>query len=649
MALFGIFFFFFLHLLTDFIGALYAVGLLGVSIPPETAVLVLFFSPAVLLFARRKLTVSGLFILGAAVLLSGAVEGMLPTRSRMLIAGVGVGLSLVFFPALISHLSTGNRQMAASTMGLGLALATAARILFQAWNSGVEPSGSWAATAAVWLLALLGSALLPGALQSPARSAPQQAQASFWRLAGLATGILAALCLVYFAFGSPQVMACWADASYPLLLALQSLALAAGAALILIQANGRMRLSARLIVGWNVLFVAALILAILPYQIRFILDLSAYPWFEPQMNAGLSFAAQLLLYAAVFLAPVILLDFSLFMREIFNSGASIRRLGGAFLLASLFLLVVIFAQVLTTIYDYMPVVGPLFRDRFWLVFLIVGLALGLPILLVRQKSSEIATLPAAAPVISVALIGLAALGGALLTAERPSPPVEAQASLRVLTYNIQQGYDAEGQKSETELLELLKQVDADVIGLQESDTARISGSNADLVRYLADGLNLYSYYGPKTVTGTFGIAILSKYPLQNPRTFYLYSLGEQTAAIQAEIDAASATWQVFVTHLGNGGPIEQQENVLQAVDELEPVILMGDFNFRPDTEQYGLTTSVLDDAWLVKWPDGTDDTGYNPARRIDHIFVSRGVQVLDARHLTGPESDHPGVLIMVQP
>jgi endonuclease/exonuclease/phosphatase family metal-dependent hydrolase len=158
---------------------------------------------------------------------------------------------------------------------------------------------------------------------------------------------------------------------------------------------------------------------------------------------------------------------------------------------------------------------------------------------------------------------------------------------------------------------------------------------------------MYSYYGPKTVPGTFGIALLSRYPIQSPRTFYMYSLGEQTATIHAQIVVAGRTFNVFVTHLGNGGPILQQEAILKETAGVENVILMGDFNFRPDTEQYRLTRGQLDDAWLLRWPSGSDDEGQNPAQRIDHVFVSPGTQVADAEYILSPASDHPAVVVEV--
>jgi endonuclease/exonuclease/phosphatase family metal-dependent hydrolase len=243
------------------------------------------------------------------------------------------------------------------------------------------------------------------------------------------------------------------------------------------------------------------------------------------------------------------------------------------------------------------------------------------------------------------VVGLAAVfsvAGVSFNSAKPGSAPEGD-RLRVLTYNIQQGYSADGQRSYAGQLELMRQVNVGLIGLQESDTNRIAGGNADLVRYFADRLDLYSYYGPKTVNGTFGIALLSKYPLRNPRTFYMYSSGEQTAGIAAQVEVSGRTFNVYVTHLGNGGPLIQQQQLLSDIKGKANVIAMGDFNFEPGSEQYILTAKMLADAWMVKWPSGGDDSGYNPADRIDHIFLSPNLNVLDARHLTGPQSDHPVV------
>jgi endonuclease/exonuclease/phosphatase family metal-dependent hydrolase len=187
----------------------------------------------------------------------------------------------------------------------------------------------------------------------------------------------------------------------------------------------------------------------------------------------------------------------------------------------------------------------------------------------------------------------------------------------VLTFNIQQGYRADGQKGWGDQLALMRQVNADIIGLQESDTARLSGANNDLVGYFATALGMHAYYGPPTVNGTFGIALLSRYPILEARTAYMESQGEQTAIILATVSVNGQALHVAVTHLGNGGPMVQEEDVLQAIRGLSPLVLMGDFNFTPNTPQYRRTVEALQDAWLVARAHG-GATHLVPPAPIDH-------------------------------
>jgi endonuclease/exonuclease/phosphatase family metal-dependent hydrolase len=398
------------------------------------------------------------------------------------------------------------------------------------------------------------------------------------------------------------------------------------------------------LLAWNALFVLCLELTILAHQISFPSSPAEYPF------ASATTPLQVIpLVLMLLLAPVILVDFTLFSREIVAEKPPIRLLGGSFALGSFFILLMIFAQVFTTVYDYIPVVGPFFRDKFWLVFLVAGVILILPVLLVRKdtfdrtKEREAVGSPLL-PTACMLFIAIVTIAGALLTASRPPVPAESRTTLRVLTYNIQQGYSQDGQINMDGQLALIHQEGPDVIGLQECDTARISGGNADVVRFFADRLDMYSYYGPSTVAGTFGIALLSRFPIQNPRTLYLYSVGEQTAIIEAQIVLGGKTFNVYVTHLGNDGPIVQQEEILQLVQGKENVLLMGDFNYRPDTDQYRLTTAMLSDAWLLRWPQGAPSQGLDPSDRIDYLYVSPGMKIIESRYLVGPQSDHPALV-----
>jgi endonuclease/exonuclease/phosphatase family metal-dependent hydrolase len=288
------------------------------------------------------------------------------------------------------------------------------------------------------------------------------------------------------------------------------------------------------------------------------------------------------------------------------------------------------------------------RDRFWLVYLLAGLGVSLPLWLVSEDGFHFQPFEAGRFLVALGgFLGLATLLVLALTA--PPGTMPASPVLKVMTYNIQQGYDEMGNKNLDGQLAVIQAQNPDLLGLQESDTARVANGNVDAVRYFSERLGMYSYYGPKTTTGTFGIALLSRYPIENPDTFFMYSEGEQTATIQAQIRAHGKIYNVFVTHLGNSGPIVQLEDMLVKIDGWENVIAMGDYNFRPDTPQYTLMTQTLADAWLLHWPDGKPIPGYAPERRIDHIFVSPGTAVLEVEYVVDLASDHPYLYAWIEP
>ncbi len=643
---YAVLFLFFLQLLTDFVGAVYAFGLMGTGIPTEILFVILLFSPVVIIFARRGLPRGVLLLLAELVLLARLVEVLLDTRSRMIVSGLGVALFLILFPAWLQRLGQEGKT-ADAPLGAGLALGLGLAIFFRAFNSGVDLSTYGWHQAAAWLLALPAGGLLLAQPErrgqpDPVESRPQTAR--FGRILVLSLGLVAALILLYFAFAAPNVIARWTGASFLLVVGVLVASLLCFSFLLIKKPSFFHRLSSAALLAWNLLFVLAMVLTILLHQVRFPDEQNAYPLYEPEVGS----VALIPLFLMLILSPVILVNFMRAAQELIASAPTRASIGGSFTLAGLFLLLSIFAHVFTTVYDYIPLVGPFFRDKFWLVYLSVGIVMLIPILPARKRAEAFQPLPA--PWILMAGIiatSLAAIIGVLATASTPALVEPGAKSLRILTYNIQQGYNRAGQLDFGGQLDLMRQVNADIIGLQESDTNRISGSNNDLVRYFADRLELYSYYGPKTVTGTFGIALLSRYPLQNPRTFYMYSEGEQTATITAQVTISGRTFNLVVTHLGNGGPLIQQVQLLQAVADRQDVIAMGDFNFRPDTEQYRRTTQILQDAWLLKWPSGVDDQGLNPTKRIDHVFLSPGYTVTQARYLDSPASDHPALWVEI--
>jgi endonuclease/exonuclease/phosphatase family metal-dependent hydrolase len=643
MLLYAILFLFFFQILTDFIAAVYAFGLLGTSIPPQLAFILLLFTPALLIPVRKALSVWWIPALGLLFIAARLLEVMLATEGRMIVAGLGTGLFLLLFPLLLWRVARGDAPSSAGvTLGVGLALGVAMAMLARVAGSGVDVTTDGRFQAIGWLLALI-AALLLWVYMDNWRFRERIRYAGRGRIIGLCVGIMAVFTLYYFSLIAPNVVARWTGANY-----LQVVGLAAGmiAALTLLgafQPGLWSMISWKLLLGWNLLFALLLAQTILGNQLHFPALFADYP--IPAHT--ITVVDTVLLMGFLLLSPVLIVDVMWLIQGLVDARPSLRGLGAGFTLGALFLLVMTLAHIFTTVYDYIPLIGPFFRDKFWLVYLVASVGVIGPLLLLRDQRLKAARVPWSVAG-GLAAIAILIVSLARITAAAPAIPPQ-DGTVTILTYNIQQGYDEAGQENLSGQLALMQEVDADIIGLQESDTNRIAIGNRDVVRAYADALDLYSYYGPKVVNGTFGIALLSRYPIEEPRTYYMASEGEQTAVIVARITVDGTRYAVFVTHLGNGGPRIQLENVLTLVEEAmeadeEKVILMGDFNFRPGSEQYQLATGGLVDAWSLRWPDGDPNQAIDPADRIDHVFLSPGIDVLESTYITEPESDHPALV-----
>jgi endonuclease/exonuclease/phosphatase family metal-dependent hydrolase len=632
----------FFQLVSDFIETIYAFGLLGTNIPPEIASVLLFFSPLILLFFRHGLPKRvALFLAGAAALIH-PLEVMLDPKGKMLVSGLGVGCLFVLLPLLLVNKMRDEQGNAGVEIGSGLALALVISIALRALGAGsdvslLDPLMSW--LFAIGTFAIIKSL---ARIETPKKDAPvEKTSGSLAVTASLCVGILSTFAVLYFGFTSPAVLASWTGLDYRLVMVVLSAALALYA--IVFFGNRLTRLSRAWVLTWNALFLLASTAAILSNQVSFPTTASAFPVDQPV----LSLWQQIPFFLMLLLSPVTLLDFSLLTGELVERKPSPRAVAGGFSIGALFFLIIILGQVFTTVYDYIPVAGPWFRDRFWLVFLLAGLGMALPMLAVRIIEAQVSA-SAAGRITPFRLTAFLVLSVAWVIISQPVPPAPGDSkALRVLTYNIQQGYSADGRRAYDDQLQLIQSLKPDLVGLQESDVARFSGGNADIVRTFSQGLGMYAYYGPRTVTGTFGIALLSRYPLQNPRTFFMYSAGEQTASIQAEITANGKQYKILVTHLGNGGPVIQQQQVLGRLTGLQNVIAMGDFNFDQKTEQYALTVQSLEDAWVSA--GSPPAAGLDMGHLIDHIFVSPGIAVQQAQYIVSPASDHPALLVEIVP
>ncbi len=655
---------FFLQLFSDYVESTYILLLMTLSLNQNTLVLLFMFSPIVLILFRKSIPDKLLVIAGAVLIGCRVIEPLFETTPRMIISGLGVGCFLILFPAFLLTSRPDKKDQFALTLGKSLALAIAASILLRTLNYTIDLSTYGWGQVIGWILAAVEVVMLIGFSRvmrssgepksSLDESVNTQKPIRKRRLTGVTLGLTTILFFVSFAFSSPGVISRWTEGSYIAIVTGVALMTAVFSLIMMYQPQLIARLNPHVIFLWNLVFIALFVMTVHINQIPFPDNPGPYPIISPSTTI----LHQIPLYLMILTFPIILIDFILLSHELVKLELvpTSRAAGISFTLGSgVYMLVMLFALILTSVWGFVPVIGPMLRDLFWFIFLIAGLVILVVIHFARDVTISIdkpSKLPRTETIIAgiVIFLFLGTLVGSLAFEARPVAPHSEPSSLRILTYNVAQGVNDVDVKNYDGQLELIREIDADIIGLQE--TSKIAG-NTDVVRYFADKLHLYSYFGPKGVTGTTGVALLSKYPIENPHTLYHYSEDvdrKQTATIEADIIVGSRTVTVYVTHTygRTSAKVILQNDVLDAASGKSNVIFMGDFNFGPFSEPYNITTAVLDDSWWLKWPTGTNGLGESNSGEIDHIFLSPGTTVLDCQYVTDPQSDHPAYWADIQ-
>jgi len=295
---------------------------------------------------------------------------------------------------------------------------------------------------------------------------------------------------------------------------------------------------------------------------------------------------------------------------------------------------------------------------FWLPFLLIGVGMLISVIFLERKKPlqiqkiDIPLKNKAPAAIFILLILIGTIVGAVFTMAKPEPiSGEGVHSLTIMTFNIQMGVNESGDKNYDSQLRLIQEINPDIIGFQESDTAKIGGGNSDAIRYFADKLNYYSYYGPKKVTGTYGAAILSRFPIENALSFFTYSDEDEIGTVQVQIKIGNTILNVFNSHPDGSSEakLTHIQTLMSRIDGLNNVISLGDFNSRENSTYYNASTAVLVDSFLSLYPNHLDENNVNRTRRIDHIFVSPTFTINEAHYISSPESqtDHPVYWIVI--
>jgi endonuclease/exonuclease/phosphatase family metal-dependent hydrolase len=156
------------------------------------------------------------------------------------------------------------------------------------------------------------------------------------------------------------------------------------------------------------------------------------------------------------------------------------------------------------------------------------------------------------------------------------------AELRVASYNVHRAIGTDGAFSPERILGVLREIDPDVVALQEVEA---HDSGGDMLEWLAQQTGFHSVAGTtlKRHDGYYGNGLLTRCPVTQTTLCDLSWRGrEPRGAISADIDCQGEPLRVVATHLGLR-PAERREQVEHLVKLFSerpdtPAVLVGDLN-----------------------------------------------------------------------
>lgn len=201
-------------------------------------------------------------------------------------------------------------------------------------------------------------------------------------------------------------------------------------------------------------------------------------------------------------------------------------------------------------------------------------------------------------------------------------------SLKVITYNIHHGADKNEVNTLKEIGEYIRNSNADLVGLQEVDSMCNRSGKVDQMKVLAEitgmhyaFLRHFEYDG-----GAYGLGVLSKHPITSQRNGTITSMknGEKKslALLSTRVKLPNNKEVEFATvhfALDQSTRLIQAGETLKFLDSDGSVILTGDFNAEPDTEEMNrlaVQFRLVDEKLRNTFPV------INPVKKIDYIWVS---------------------------
>ncbi|MHB8111057.1 MAG: endonuclease/exonuclease/phosphatase family protein [Syntrophorhabdaceae bacterium] len=229
-----------------------------------------------------------------------------------------------------------------------------------------------------------------------------------------------------------------------------------------------------------------------------------------------------------------------------------------------------------------------------------------------------------------------------------------------MTYNTHSSVGTDRVTSPSRIADVIMEYAPDIVALQELDIGLDRTGSVDQAQFIADRIRMDYHFHPSLFIeeGQYGNAVLTHFPMRVVKASLLPGLPGRTkrdkrGALWVDIDIGNRIVQVVAVHMG----LNRSERLAQAMELAgsewltsdrcrDPVILCGDLNSFPSSRVHRIIRTCMKDAHActctgtpqATWP------GKYPFARLDYIYVSEGISILDCSVLKSPlirrASDH---------
>lgn len=331
-----------------------------------------------------------------------------------------------------------------------------------------------------------------------------------------------------------------------------------------------------------------------------------------------------------------------------RSGGSVSAWTSVGMLALLVLLFVYYAA-----YDLaVPVPQAIVRPLAALLMGLAALRAGMSSTMASAKIARSAAVPA--------LLLLAVPAVRIATWNEMAPAAGTGFPVRVMTYNIHQGFDAHGRHGMEALAQVIEAQNPDIVALQEVTRGWFINGSVDTLVWLSQRLRMAYVFGP-AADSVWGNAVLSRLPIRNVRNHHMPNndhivMDRSFLTMQVDVGGGEVL-EVLATHFHDGeeegdaaARLSQSLAVLEAADSTRTMVLLGDLNASPHhPERLLIADAGFVDTFAVAGPPGDGYTWPSDAleQRIDYVWTSPDLQVTDFSLPMSIASDHLGVAATV--